>query len=211
MGEAPAPLSNSTRTSRKLLERGERRAVRRDQLDRVGRQRHEVGLREAHRRLVDDRRGRVDDRRVHDRRLVRDEQLQEVVPAVVRGRVERVDVRAVGEREPLLRRAGEVPDEVGAVSAGLLVLPLAGHEHRHVDLVDERDRVERVGDRGVVVRVGRDLRVQVGRLTVQHLVGRARRVAALDLLVRPRLTAVGPGGLRPLAGAAAPRRPRSRC
>ena len=46
-------------------------------------------------------------------------------------------------------RAGEVLGEVGAVTSGLLVLPLAGHERRHVDLVHERDRVERVGDRGL--------------------------------------------------------------
>ncbi len=68
---------------------------------------------------------------------------------------------AVGEREPLVLRAGEVLGQVGAVPAGLLVLPLAGHERRHVDLVDERDRVERVGHRRVVGRVFLDLCQQV--------------------------------------------------
>ena len=98
-----------------------------------------------------------------DRRLLGDVELQEVVPAVERLRVERVDVGAVGEREPLLVRAGEVLGERRAVAAGLLVLPLAGHEDRHLDLVDERDRGERVGDLRDVVGVGADLRQQVRR------------------------------------------------
>ena len=104
--------------------------------------------------------------------------------------------RAVGQREPLLGRAGELPDELGAVTAGLLVLPLAGHERRHLDLVDERHRVERVGDRRVVVRVRLDLRHQVGGFGVEHLVGRAGRVAGLDPVVRPRLPRIGTGRQR---------------
>ena len=103
-------------------------------------------------------------------------------------------MRAVGEGEPLPTRPGEVPDQFRAVPSRLFVLPLAGHEHRHVDLVYEGDGVERVGDRGVIVRVRRDLRVQVGRLAVEHLVGGARGVATLDLLVCPGLSAVGSGG-----------------
>ena len=114
---------------------------------------------ESHRRLVDDRGCRPGERHVHDGRLVSDEQLQEVVPAVEGVRVERVDVCAVGEGEPLLTRPGEVLDQFRAVSPRLLVLPLAGHEDRHLDLVDEGDGVQWVGDRRVVVRVGRDLRV----------------------------------------------------
>ena len=84
---------------------------------------------------------------VFDRRLTRDEQLQEVVQPVERIWIERVDVRAVGEREPLVFGAGEVLRQVGAVAAGLLVLPLACHERRNVDVVNERDRVQRVGHR----------------------------------------------------------------
>ena len=161
-----------------------------------GGQRDDVGLREAHRLLVDDRRGRARDRRLHDRRFAGDVQLEEVVPAVERVRIERVDVRAVGEREPLPVRAGELADELGAVPPGLLVLPLAGHEDGHVDLVDERDGVERIRDRGVVVGVRLDLRRQVGGLAVERLVGGARRVAALDPLVGVGLPAVRSGGLR---------------
>ena len=43
------------------------------------------------------------------------------------------------------------------VAAGLLVLPGAGDEHRHLDLVDERDRRQRVAERVRVVRVVVDL------------------------------------------------------
>ena len=95
--------------------------------------------------------------------------------------VERVDVGAVGEREPLLLGAGEVLDQIGAMTAGLLVLELAGHEHGHVDLVDERDRVQLVGDLRLVMGVGADLGHQVGGLAMQDLVGLAGRVAVLDL------------------------------
>jgi hypothetical protein len=75
-------------------------------------------------------------------------------------------------------------------------LPLASHEDRHVDLVDEGDRVQWVCDRGVVVRVGVDLGHQIGRFAVEHLVGLTRRIATLDLLVRPGLATGGSGGFR---------------
>ncbi len=117
-----------------------------------------------------------------------DVQLEEVVPPVEGLRVQRVDVGAVGEGEPLLLGAGEVPHQRRAVPAGLLVLPLAGQEHRHLDLVDERDRVERVGGLRDVVLVGLDLRQQVDRLAVQRLVRQAGLVAVLDPLPGPRLT-----------------------
>ena len=55
-------------------------------------------------------------------------------------RIERVDVGAVGEREPLALRACQVLSEIGAVPAGLLVLELAGHEHRHVDFLARTSR-----------------------------------------------------------------------
>src|SRR5207302_9451735 len=103
---------------------------------------------------------------------------------------------AVGEGEPLLVRAGEVRDQRRAVSTGLLVLELTGHERRHVDLVHERHRIERVGDRWVVVVVGAYLRVQVGGLAVESLVRSTHRVAALDLLPRVRLTALRSRGPR---------------
>ena len=95
---------------------------------------------DSHRLLVDHGRSRVDGRGVHDRRLLRDVELQEVVPAVEGRRVERVDVRPVGEREPLARRSGEVLGQIWAVTAGLLVSPLARHVHGHPDLLDKRDR-----------------------------------------------------------------------
>ena len=130
---------------------------------------------------------------VDDRRLVRDVELQEVVQPVVRIRVERVDVGAVGEREPLAGRAGEVLGQVGAVPARLLVLPLAGHERRHLDLVDERDRVEGVGHRWVVGRVFTDLRHQIRGLAVQGLVGRAGLIAFFDPRRCPCLPVAGTG------------------
>ncbi len=120
-------------------------------------------------------------------------QLQEVVEAIERRRIQRVDVRAVGEREPLLGGAREVLCQIGAVPAGLLVLPLAGHERRHLDVLDERDRIERVGDLRVVGRVGFDLVEQVGGLAVQRLVGLAGFVAFFDLLRRPCLPVSGAG------------------
>ena len=70
------------------------------------------------------------------------------------------------------------------MAAGLLVLPLAGQEDRYVDPVDERDRIQRVGDLPVVVLVLVDLRDQVRGLVVQRLVGGADCVALLDLLLR---------------------------
>ena len=74
-----------------------------------------------------------------------------------------------------------------AVPAGLLVGVLAGDEARHLDLLDERHRRERVGDLRLVVAVGADLLEQVDGLAVQRLVGLAGLVALLDALVRPGL------------------------
>ena len=90
---------------------------------------------------------------------------------------------AVGEPEPFLAGPGEVRDQVGAVPAGLLILPLAGEEHRDVDLVHQRDRVERVSDLGPVVVVVPDRREQLLRLAVQSLVLLAGLVPAADLLL----------------------------
>ena len=91
---------------------------------------------------------------------------------------------------------GELVGEVGAVAAGLLVGPLAGEEDRHVDLVDEGDRRERVGDLRAVVAVALDLAEQVDSLGVQVLVGGADRVAVLDPLIGPGLAAGRRGGQR---------------
>ena len=133
----------------------------------------------------------MDGSRVQDRRLLGDVELQEVVPPVEGGGVERVDVSAVGEGEPFASCPGEVLGQIGTVTAGLLVRPLAGHEHRHVDLVDEGDRRQRVGDGGYVVIVGADLGQQVRRLAVEDLIGPAGLVPLLDPLVGPALPAVG--------------------
>jgi hypothetical protein len=62
--------------------------------------------------------------------------------------------------------------------------------------VDERHGVERVGDGGVVVRVGCNLGAEVGGLAVEGLVGRAGGVAILDARVGPGLTGLRPGRLR---------------
>ena len=81
--------------------------------------------------------------------------------------------------------------EIRAVPAGLLVLPLAGHEHRHLDLVDKGDRVEGSATLRHVVGVGPDLRRQVGGLAVKDLVGLAGLIALLDLLLGIGLRALG--------------------
>ena len=133
----------------------------------------------------------LDDRGFDDRRLPGDVELEEVVQAVEGLGRQRVDVRAVREGEPLLARAGEAARERRAVAARLLVGELAGHEGRHVDLVDERDGRQRIDDLGVVVVVLADLADEVRGLSVQGLVVLARLVALLDALVRPRLPAVG--------------------
>ncbi len=143
---------------------------------------------------------------------LRDVELQEVVPAVERLRVERVGVHAVGEREPLALGAGEAPRERRAVAAGLLVGPLAGEVGRRLDLVHERDRRQRVGDAlRTVVAVGPHLGEQVERLGVQRLVGLARLVAALDPVVRPPLAAGGGGRPGVVARGPSPTTARSRC
>ena len=165
-----------------LLEGGQRTRVRGLGLNRIRRQRDP---RDPHRHLVDRGRASLDLRGVRYRRLVRDVQLEEVVPAVERLRVERVDVGSVREREPPAVGAGEARGEIRAVTAGLLVRPLAGHVRRHVDLVDERVGRQRVGHRRAVVVVSADLGDQVRRLAVEDLVVLAGLVAALDPLVGP--------------------------
>ncbi len=157
-------------------------------------------------------RGPVDDRRGEPQQAVvgagwsfGDEEFEEVEDLVEVRRVECVDVRAVGEAEPLVVGAGEVPDQLGAVPAGLFVLELTRQVHRHVDLVYEADRVERVGDGRVVVVVVVDLGDQVDGRGVEHLVGRAHGVAVLDPFVRPFLAGVGGGGFGVVDAALGPR------
>ena len=125
-----------------------------------------------------------------------DVELEEVEPAVERRRVERVRVDPVCEREPLPLRAGEARGQRRAVAARLLVGPLAGEEHRDVDLVDEGDRRQRVDHLRAVVVVAPDLRDQVDRLRVEVLVRPAGLVASLDPAPRPWLTRGRAGGLR---------------
>ncbi len=189
---APGAVVEQHPNGGQRFEGGQRAAVGRLLLDRVGRQRDAV---DSHRLLIDHRRGGVDRGGVDDRRLLGHVQLEEVVPAVQRVGVERVDVRAVGEREPLALCAREVLSQVRTVPAGLLVGPLARHVHGHLDLVDERDRRQRIRHRGLVVVVGADLREQVHGLAVQHLVGLARCVALLNPLVGPGLSAGSRGRL----------------
>ena len=95
---------------------------------------------------------------------------------------------AVRERE-LRRYSGrEVRQHLREVAAGLLVLPRAGEEGGHVDLVDERVRRERVQGCRVVVPVQVDLADHARGLEPQRLVRRARRVALLDAALGPVLT-----------------------
>ena len=77
--------------------------------------------------------------------------------------------------------------------ARLLVLPLTRHERGHLDLVHEGDRVKGVRHLRDVVGIGVDLRQEIGGLSVEDLVLLAGRIALLDPLVGPALTAVGTG------------------
>ena len=91
-----------------------------------------------------------------------------------------------------MRRRVKRFEHVGEVAAGLLVLPRAGEEHRHLDAVDElvrRDRVGALARRVELVRLD-----VVGKLVVlaaQRLVGGAGLVAPVDAASRP--TACPPG------------------
>ena len=73
-----------------LLERRKRRRVARNALDGVGRERDRIAERDPHRLVVDQGRRRLSHERarVEHRRLVGDEQVQEVEPAVIRVGVE---------------------------------------------------------------------------------------------------------------------------
>ncbi len=84
--------------------------------------------------------------------------------------------------------------QIGAMAAGLLVLPLTGHEHGGLDLVHERDRVERIGDGRVVVGVLADLLGEAGGFTVQCLVVRTGLIARLMRLYAHGWPAPGPAG-----------------
>ena len=131
------------------LEGGECGRIRGDLLNRVWRQGDAV---DPQRRLIDGRRERFHPGR-QMWRLSGNVELEEVVPTVERVRVKRVGVDPVGEREPFVAGAGEVLREIGAVTAGLLIGPLAGEVRRHVDLVHERDRRQRVGDGRAVMGI----------------------------------------------------------
>ncbi len=95
--------------------------------------------------------------------------------------------------EPHVLRPGELTEQVGEVAAGLLVLPVAGEIHGHVDLADEVLGRERKTDRVGPEPFGVDQREDVGGLAVQRLVREADLVAGLDAIRRPRLSAAGRG------------------
>ncbi len=100
--------------------------------------------------------------------------------------------------------AGEPIEHVGEVPAGLLVLPGAGQEHRHLDVGEQRSDVGLVGD-VAVVRVVTDLRFQPRVLQPQQLVLAARLVTVVDQRLRPLLAERGGldvALLRPLEGEA---------
>ncbi len=94
---------------------------------------------------------------------------------------------AVGEGEPLAIGAGELRHQRRTVAAGLLVGPLAAEEHRYLDLIDEGDRRQRVGNLCPVVVVAAGLGDQVDRLGMQVLVLLADLIAVLDPLPGPLL------------------------
>ena len=154
-----------------------------------------------------DRRDNGGDRRPL-RHGLRDVDLQELDPAVEDRGIERVGVGAVGHREPHLVGAGEVVEHVGEVRAGLLVLPRAGKEDRHVDAVHEQLGRERHRERRLV-RVVLDHLQHVRRLAAQRLVRRADLVAVADPVARPALAARG-RGLRVVLAFARPIEARSR-
>ena len=108
------------------------------------------------------------------------------------GAVGQVGVELVGPREPV--------EHVGEVAAGLLVLPLAGEEHRHLDAVDQRGRADRAEAGLVVVGLGLEAAHEVQVLGAQALIGVAVGVALVDLLV----DVVGAVGARVVADVAGP-------
>ena len=79
---------------------------------------------------------------------------------------------------------------LGAIvcAAGLLVLERTGLEHRHVDLVDEQRRVQRIRDLGWVVAIGLRLGGRVDVLASVALVLLAGGVAAVDSGLLPALS-----------------------
>ena len=79
-----------------------------------------------------------------------------------------------------MRPVEDLVRERRAVAAGLLVRPLAGHERRDVELVDEGGRRERVGDLRDVVVVVADLRLQVRLLGMEGLVRLADLIVVVD-------------------------------
>ena len=115
-------------------------------------------------------------------------ELQELEVATDHGRRQRLGVQSVHHRHVEVRRAGELVEHRREVAAGLLVLPSAGEEDRHRDLVDEGDRRERVAELRRVVRVVVDLFHQVRVLQSQLLVLGAHGVAGVGSRLRPLLT-----------------------
>ncbi len=134
----------------------------------------------------------MDDGRVDDRRLMGDEQLQEVIQPVIGPRIERVDMGAVGEGEPLAAgsvkcwtRSGQWPPVCSSshwqamnVGTSILLTKLTG---------------SRGSASGVVSRVFLDLLVQIRGLAVKGLVGRAGLIPGLDPFIGPRLAHPGTG------------------
>jgi hypothetical protein len=128
--------------------------------------------------------------------------IEELDPPVEDCGIERIGMSTVGDGEPHLVGAGEVVEQVGEVRAGLLVLPRAREERRHVDLSHEQLGRER--HREVVpVRVILDHLQHVRGLRAHDLVGRAHSVAVKDAIARPPLTTRG-RGLRLVVALAGP-------
>ena len=92
--------------------------------------------------------------------------------------------------------SGHMLGQIRAVTTGLLVGELAGHEGRRRDLVHEGQRRHRISDRRHVVLVAVHLGDQVDCLSVEGLIGLAHGVALLDTLVGPRLAAGSGRGQR---------------
>jgi hypothetical protein len=127
-----------------------------------------------------------------DRHALRDEQLEEREQLAQHRGLVRVDVHAVVGVHAQRRHVGELVEHREEERPGLLVLPRAGEEHRHVDLVGEGRDVEAVVlGRRVVADLARLLDV-VDVLAVEELVLRAHGVAAVDHASLPAL-AVGLG------------------
>ena len=143
-------------------------------------------------RAVDDR----GDRRQTAGRghAMRDVEIEEGRPVPQTLRFERGGVDAVGDGDLDVAALRHSAQHLREPRAGLLVLPRAGQEHRHLNLVHPVDRRTVVHLRRRVVGQGSRRGDRVVGLQSQSLVGATDFVAVIDALPGPALAALRRGG-----------------